>query len=182
MRFQKYHWKPVIPQRANAFEERTLVSVNSGNSVCWIKCLHSQPVTKVNSDRQSQGCWIFYHGNHQGFPLPSHLFTLIVELLAAVLRVKYPSQKQFIEPNFFSMSSRAQTIDSLFLFSKIISNMCPRAWGGNLFRKQKKRKKKFWLHLVYKVWYQLPEPTYFVVGQMLGICALKWWEENIPPS
>lgn len=111
-----------------------MVSVNSGNTVCWIKCLHSQPVTEVNSDRQSQGFLIFYHGYHQGFLLPSHLFTLIMETLAVMLRVKRSSQKQLMEPNFFSLSSRAQAIDSLFLFSQIISNMCPRSYVVNLLR------------------------------------------------
>ena len=138
-----------------------MVSVNSGNHVCWIKCLHSQPVTKVNSDRQSLDCLIFYRANHQGFPLPSHLFTLITEPLAAMLKVKYSSQKQFMEPNFFLVSRRAQVIDSLFLFSQIISNMCPRSCIVNLLRKHSDC-----------IWCtKLPEATHFDVGQMLGICA-----------
>lgn len=62
-----------------------MVSVNSGNSVCWIKCLHSQSVTQINSDWQSLGFLIVYHGNHQGFSLPSHLFTLIMKILAVAL-------------------------------------------------------------------------------------------------
>lgn len=109
--------------------------MNSGHHACWIKCLHSQPVTQVNSDRQSQGCLIFYHANHQGFPLSSHLFTLIMEPLAAVLKEKYSSQRPFMEPNYFLVSSRAQVIDSLFSFSQIISNMCPRSYIVNQFRK-----------------------------------------------
>lgn len=138
--------------------------MNSGNRVCWIKRLHSQPVTKVSSDRQSHGCLIFYHGDQQGFALPSHLFTLIMESLAAMLRVKCSSQKQFLEPNFFSVSSRAQAIDSLFLFSQIISNMCPRSCIANLLRKSSDC---FWCTKLI----QLPEPTYFDVGQMLAIYA-----------
>lgn len=88
-----------------------------------------------------------------------------MEPLAAMLKVKYSFQKQFMEPKvFFSVKLSSSNWLIVFVFPDNIKHVSQIMYS-------EPAQKTFWLHLVYKVWYQLPEATHFDVGQMLGICA-----------